>query len=202
MTLSGAVKTGERINLARLNFLLLDHSLASLEIMAQILTGFGVQRMTKCQTALEAKNAAGRLSIDFLLADGRMPDDDGFVFLRWLRRETSEPNRFAPAVLVTGDPSASVVHRARDAGAHFTVAKPLTPAVLLQRICWIARESRSYVDSDGYVGPDRRFSRLGPPPGLKGRRSDDINVQLGEPAAPNLSQDEINAFMKPAKVTL
>lgn len=198
----GALINGDRINLERITFLLIDDNQQALDIMGQVVSGFGVRTMLKCQSVREAKELAVRTEIDFVITDVRLPDEDGFDFLRWLRQEASEPNRYAPAVMVTGDTSSAVVHRARDCGAHFVIAKPITPKVLLQRIFWIARENRLFIDSETYKGPDRRFKRLGPPPGVNGRRAEDRPTKLRDNAGPNLSQDEINALMKPAKVNL
>ena len=202
MSTLGEMINGDRINLERITFLLLDDNQQSLDIMGQIVTGFGARSHVKCRTVQEAKSAAGRMYVDFVLTEAYLPIETGYDFLRWLRREASEPNRFAPAVVVTGDTSASTVRQSRDAGAHFTIAKPITPKILLQRIFWIARENRNYIESAGYAGPDRRFKRLGPPAGMAGRRTDDLPVKLKDTGGPNLSQDEINALMKPAKVSL
>ena len=82
---------------------------------------------------------------------------------------------------------------------------PLAPADLVGLLAdaeWIARENRNYIDCETYAGPDRRFKRLGPPAGMTGRRADDLPVNLKDSGGPNLSQDEINALMKPAKVSL
>jgi CheY-like chemotaxis protein len=198
----GDVVSGDRINLERVSFLLVDENQQSLDIMGQIVAGFGVRRMVKCLSFREAVDAAKGLNVDFLLSDVRMTGEQDFAFLRWLRREGGDPNRHAPAVVVTGDTSTAMVLAARDAGAHFMVAKPITPKVLLERIFWIARENRLFIECQNYVGPDRRFKRLGPPAGMAGRRSDDKAVRLKATAGPNLSQDEINALMKPAKVNL
>jgi len=198
----GELISGDRINLERITFLLLDDNQQSLDIMGQIVTGFGARSQVKCRTVQEAKAAVGRMYVDFVLTEANLPIEDGYDFLRWLRRDAGEPNRFAPAVVVTGDTNATTVQQSRDAGAHFTIAKPITPKVLLQRIFWIARENRNYIDCDTYAGPDRRFKRLGPPPGVTGRRAEDRPVKLKETGGPNLSQDEINALMKPAKVSL
>jgi hypothetical protein len=59
-----------------------------------------------------------------------------------------------------------------------------------------------FIEAQNYVGPDRRFKRLGPPAGMDGRRSDDLAVEVGEAQTPNLSQEEINLMMKPTKVSL
>jgi hypothetical protein len=74
--------------------------------------------------------------------------------------------------------------------------------VLLERINWVARDERSVIETDTYCGPDRRFKREGPPIGTQGRRSDDLSPEIGEAVDDNMSQDEINALMKPAKVAL
>ena len=82
------------------------------------------------------------------------------------------------------------------------VAKPITPKVLLDRIFWVAKEDRLFVATDTYVGPDRRFKRLGPPAGMSGRRKDDLPAELGAASTPNLSQDQIDGLLKPMKVNL
>lgn len=194
--------SGDKLNLEQGDFLLVDDNAQALEILGQALSAFGVRNLVKCQSAKEARELIQRTSFDFMLVDAEMPDETGYELLSWVRREASEPNRFAPAVLVTGHTRSSRVLHGRDCGAHFTVAKPVIPKVLLERIFWVAREDRKFVDCAGYVGPDRRFKREGPPAGMDGRRRDDVKGDLGEAAEPNLSQDEINSMMKPSKVAL
>lgn len=198
----GSLINGDRINLDRLTFLLVDDNQQSLDILGQVVQGFGVRGMYKCLSSREAKEIVNRQEIDFFIVDVRMPGEDGFAFMKWLRKIATEPNRYAPAVMIGGDTSTAVVEQVRDCGAHFIIAKPITPKVLLQRIFWIARENRLFIESEGYKGPDRRFKRLGPPPGMPGRRADDKSVKLKDNAGPNLSQDEISALMKPSKVSL
>ena len=82
------------------------------------------------------------------------------------------------------------------------VAKPITPKVLLERIFWVAREDRAFIECDTYVGPDRRFKHEGPPPGTDGRRKDDLPPEVGEAQTPNMSDDEIANLMRPAKVQI
>ena len=86
--------------------------------------------------------------------------------------------------------------------ANFTVAKPITPKVLLERIFWVAREERAFIECDSYVGPDRRFKYEGPPIGMEGRRRDDLPAEVGNAQEANMSQDEINSLMKVAKVQI
>jgi hypothetical protein len=54
------------------------------------------------------------------------------------------------------------------------MAKPLTPKAVLDRIIWVARAGRRFVESDKFVGPDRRFKDAGVPEGVgAGRRRED-----------------------------
>jgi len=102
-----------------------------------------------------------------------MPGEDGYDLLRWLRREAKEPNRFAPAILVTGHTRISQIKRARDCGAHFVVSKPIQAKVLLERGFWVARTSgcSSTVPSTPTRPP---LQVRGPPPGEEGRRDNDL----------------------------
>jgi len=193
---------GDKLNLEKLNFLVVDDNIQSLDIIGQALVGYGVRNIFKCQTADDARDVIGRTTVDCLIADAQMPGEDGYSLVRWVRRDASEPNRFMPIIICSGHTKMSQIMYARDCGAHFMVAKPITPKILLERIFWVAKDDRAFVESESYVGPDRRFKRLGPPYGIDGRRKEDPKGALGAAVEPNLSQDEIDSFMKPAKVAL
>jgi CheY-like chemotaxis protein len=192
----------DKLNLDKVNFLLIDDNVHSLDIIAGAISGFGGHNIVRCQSTKEAREALAHKTFDFILSDAQMPVENGYEFVRWLRREGPEQNRFAPTILVTGHTRLAQVVYARDCGAHFIVAKPITPRILLERVFWVANDERPIIECEAYVGPDRRFKRLGPPFGMDGRRKDDVKGKLGDALEPNLSQDEINAMMKPAKVML
>lgn len=192
----------DKVNLEKLAVLIVDNNAQSLEIMGQVMSGFGIRNITKCQTVKEAKGVVSRGPLDFVLCEAQLPDEDGYAFLRWIRREAPDPNKYVAAVVVTGHTRISQVMKARECGAHFIVAKPITPAVLLQRIVWVSKDDRLFIDCESYVGPDRRFRRLSPPPGIKGRRSDDLSEEVGEATEPNMDQAIIDNLVKPSKVAL
>ena len=89
---------------------------------------------------------------------------------------------------------------ARDCGAHFIIAKPLTPLIVLERIIWIAKEGRKFLESDTYVGPDRRFKNVGVPKGLEGRRRDDTSIAVEEAEATSMEQGVIETNVQAQKV--
>lgn len=191
-----------RINLERATVLVLDDNGASLDILSGVVSGFGVRTLHRADSVKNAQALVKQHTFDLIISDVQMPEVDGYEFIQWLRREAPENNRYVPVILVTGHTRTSQIFKNRDAGSNFTVAKPITPKVLLERIFWVAREERSFIECDTYVGPDRRFKHEGPPPGTDGRRKDDLPAEVGDAQEPNMSQDEINNLMKVAKVQI
>jgi CheY-like chemotaxis protein len=195
------VQTLAKFNLSQSAILLLEHSRAEQDLYCQMLFGFGGKNVQRCETREEAHKALAEHPIDLVIVDAQLgPDDeDGYAFVRELRRSTAD-FAFLPVIMVTGHTPGSQVTWARDSGVHFVVRKPVSPNVLLERILWIAQETRPIIECDSYVGPDRRFQRLGPPKGLPGRRNDDVPMEVGDAGGPNLEQDEVDQLMQPRKV--
>ena len=196
------VAPNARLKLDKVSVLVVDDNQQSLDILGQVLSGFGVRSIQKCESAKDAMKALGSQVFDFIVSESNMVDQDGFAFVRGVRRMRGQPNALIPILMVTSHARTSQVHKARDSGANFLVAKPITPKVLLDRIVWVAKEERMFIEAPNYVGPERRFQRLGPPPGMTGRRKDDLHAELGAANTPNLSQEQINNMMKPMKVNL
>lgn len=197
-----AVAGEARLNLRTVKALCIDSNLLGLEILGQMLMGFGVERILRAQSGAEARKVLKGENVDMILCDASLADESGYDLIRWLRCSTIEPNRFAPIIIVSGHTRESEVGSARDGGANFVVSKPTSPAVLMQRIVWVARGGRQFVEAPDYTGPDRRFKFDGTPDGGVGRRKGDVRGELGEAKDPNLSQDEINSVIKPQRVSL
>ncbi len=62
---------------------------------------------------------------------------------------------------------------ARDCGANFIITKPFSAKNLLERIVWVARDERPFLEVGDYFGPDRRFRDE--PPDVE-RRSDRLRL--------------------------
>ncbi len=191
-----------KINFEELSIVAVDDNQQALDIMIQVITGFGAKKVSRCLSAEEARKAITDGQVDMVITDPMMPTIDGYDLTRWIRREAPEQNRFIPVIVVTGHTPRRDVVKARDCGANYIIAKPITPKTIMDRILWVAREDRMGIDCDTYVGPDRRFRRLGPPAGTAGRRSGDLNDEIGAAIEPNMSQDEIDSVMKPQKVSV
>lgn len=192
-----------RFNFDNVKVLAVDENQAGLDILAQILTGFGVRKLHAVNSVDEARQLAETLDFELVIVEQEMAEDKGIDFIKWLRRlDPKKATASAPVVVAMGHTTQSGVIKMRDCGANFVVQKPLSPTALLQRIVRAVDDPRPFVTCDVYAGPDRRFKYEGPPPGSDGRRSDDMGVTLGEPSGKNLDQDDINSLLKPRKVQL
>jgi CheY-like chemotaxis protein len=176
-----------RINLERAVVLIVDNALG-LDILSAIFLGFGVRNLHRCRTLAEAIETAKTYQIDLIVMENLMENEDCYEFVQSIRRSEADDNRFAPIVLLSAHTASSKVTKARDSGANFLIGKPISAKVLLERILWVAREKRQFLESDNFVGPDRRFHDLGPPEGKVGRRRGD--PAEAEPATTVALSDE------------
>jgi DNA-binding response OmpR family regulator len=161
------------INLEKARVLLLDDHNEGGAILGQIVMGFGVKRFMRSASVEEAKEVVSNNELHLLLVNANLRESPAFEFIDWLRRSNLQPNSFTPVVLITGHTQRTQVEKARDCGANIVLAKPVSPQSMLERIIWIAREKRPFVNCDTYMGPDRRFHDTGPPAGMSGRRHND-----------------------------
>ena len=170
-----------RINLERAAVLLLAGE-PGMELLTRIVEGFGVRRPFICHTAEAAMEACAAADLELIVCDGALKDGEAYDFIAALRRSDLEPNRYAPVILIAGHTPLDQVTKARDCGANAVLTKPVTPRTLLERVIWIAQDTRPFVELDGYVGPDRRFQNLGPPTDSPaGRRRADRSAGTSRP---------------------
>ncbi len=200
--MSAAIATDIRLNFETANILILEQSLHSLEVLLQIFRGFGARDCNKATSIEEATDIVRRKTLDLILVDPTLKEGSGLEFVRWLRGSGLDPNRSAPVIVASTSATNIAVAQARDAGASFFLIKPVTPAILMDRILRVVRDNRAFLVADGYAGPDRRFKFEGPPPGVAPRRASDLNTKLGEAKEPNMSQADIDSLMKPQRVVL
>lgn len=195
-------RPSDRINLAHVTVLLIDDNPQALDILSSVVQGFGVKEQIRCGSAIEATEVIKRRPVDLILVDCAMPEMDGYDFIRWLRGESPPATRQTPVVMLTGHAAASRVHKSRDCGASFIVTKPLTPTVLLQRVVWLSTDEREFIQSETYVGPDRRVRNMGPPLNVAGRRKGDLSTHVGAAVEANMDQSDIDSLFRPRRVAL
>lgn len=200
--MSDVLDADAKVNLSRASVLLVESTQHAVDLLAQIVKGFGVKDIYRCTSIDEADKVLASKQIDLIVIEPNLREGNGYDFISTMRQSKAEPNCHVPTIVTSGPAFSSEVAQTRDCGANFYISKPITPHVLLERVLWVGREKRQFVECSTYVGPDRRFRFEGPPPGSEGRRASDAHDPLGAASAPNLSQDEISSMFKPQRVVL
>lgn len=161
------------INLTSAATMVVDDSSFGLDLTCQALLGFGIRTSYTCQSAAQAMEILADQPIDLLVVDCEMPSVDGYGLVRWLRR-SAQANAMTPVIMTAAHVRRSRIAEARDCGANFLVTKPFSAVTLLERIVWVARDMRPFLEVGDYFGPDRRVRELGPP--AEERRAAEIRI--------------------------
>lgn len=144
-------------NLSGAVTMVVDDSPFSMTLTTSALAGFGIRPTYALGSGTEARRILHDKPIDLLVIDTAMPDITGYELVRWLRRTGPNPNAFTPVIMTASHIRRTQVAEARDCGANFVVTKPFSAAMLLERILWVARDTRPFLEVGDYLGPDRRF---------------------------------------------
>lgn len=170
--LQEALRESAVFNLTGAVTMVVDDSPFGLDLTVEALRGFGIQTRYMCHSAGEAIDILKDQTIDLMLVDCEMPGMDGHELVRWLRNANLDPNSYVPVIMTAGHVRKSKVAAVRDCGASFLVTKPFSAASLLQRIIWVARDTRPFLEVGDYRGPDRRYKETTPRP--EGERRSDM----------------------------
>jgi CheY-like chemotaxis protein len=188
-----------RVNFSGVPTLVADPDRAFVGILKQMLRGMGFNHVTTVESGAAAQELLAKRVFDFCIFEAVLPELSGAALVSWLRNQPP-PRRYTPIIIFTGYSFKGNIASLRDAGANIIVKKPASPAVLFDRIVWAASGTRPFVEDAAYVGPTRRFKFAGLP-GDVGRRSTDLPPQIGEAVEPNMSQEEIDALMRPTRIS-
>lgn len=181
--LGEALRDSTVLNLDTAVTMVVDDAPFSLELTVAALRGFGIRPKYACHSAAEAMAILQNNPVDLLVVDSEMPGLDGYELVRWLRRSGTE-QAFTPVIMTAGHVRRSRLAEARDCGINFLITKPFSATTLLERVVWVARDTRPFLEVGDYFGPDRRL-RSGTRTGGDERRADMLALAAeGESSLP------------------
>jgi DNA-binding response OmpR family regulator len=126
-----------------------------IRLVKTLLKGFGAQQVMEAKSIAEGLAHLRESSIDIVILDYVIGDEDGVDFVRQVRGADS-PAPFVPICMLTAHSDRARVEGARDAGVNEFCAKPVTAAELFRKVAAMIDHPRSYVSDQAYRGPDRR----------------------------------------------
>jgi len=137
---------------------MVDASPLSLEVMTNILSGYGFRRMYRCADLESGTEVMKAHPIDLLLIDPASFGEEGYDLITFIRNDKRGPNAATPIVIVTAHTPVSQVTAMRRCGADYMVAKPFSTEGLLSRILWVASSEGRRGD---LVGPAELVTSAG-----------------------------------------
>ena len=80
-----------KINLERATVLLMEASPQGMDILVQVLNGFGVRTPLRAMSGASAMEMVKSHLLDLIIVDAQLSDMEGYEFVKWLRTSKIEP---------------------------------------------------------------------------------------------------------------
>jgi DNA-binding response OmpR family regulator len=110
-----------------------------------------ISSLTEARKLIETKR------ILFMMVDLNIDAIETLNFIKWLRKNTDNPNYKLPLVLITPKSTPeSKLNEVINAGVTEYLLKPFSASQLKDMIISILRNPRNFIVAEQYVGPDRR----------------------------------------------
>jgi len=137
--------------IAGTSFLIVDDSADTIAMLKELLQINGASVAT-ATNGVDGLRLAAENEFDVILSDISMPEMDGFEFLQRLRKIAGRQH--VPVIAITGFGRSNDVERARAAGFHSHLTKPLNLQALAEVLQQLATNSTTAtVDQDMSAGP-------------------------------------------------
>jgi PAS domain S-box-containing protein len=126
-------QANQSIDLTDINILVVDDEPDMGLLVEFILTQYGA-KVTVASSALEVLTILMQFTPDLLLCDIGMPDMDGYMLMRHIRKLSPETGGRIPAIALTAYASESDRHQVLAAGFQLHIPKPVEPEALVAAI--------------------------------------------------------------------
>jgi CheY-like chemotaxis protein len=142
--------------LSDIKVLIVDDHEPMRDILTAMLKTAGADEIREAINGEEALEILAEFEADLVITDERMTPVSGVDLTRAIRAGVDGGNPYLPVIMVTGHAERPLLERARDAGVHEFLAKPVSASMLYARLQRVIENPPPFVRSDTYFGPDRR----------------------------------------------
>jgi len=146
-------------DLTILNILIVDDNRFHRSLIRNALASQGILRHWEAADTKAAEKVLLEETIDLVLVDHDMPDENGISFILRLRDNQTTGNRRVPVIMISAFGDEHIIMTARNVGVHEYVLKPFNVTTLMKRIESVFKHPRDFIIAPGYVGPDRRWQQ-------------------------------------------
>lgn len=135
-----------------LDVVVIDDSKTMLTILRSVLNGLKVRRVRLFDSTEAALHGMLNEPPNLIICEWKSGLVSAQQLLRMIRARFMEPLCYVPVIVLTATPTRAIIDRAMAGGANLIVVKPISPAVLQERITWLQRDQRKMI-----LGPRGAF---------------------------------------------
>ena len=183
-------------DISDINVLIIDDNRYTLSMLREMLRWLNVRNVNFARNGKEALSI--KVETDLVFCDLQMTPISGTEFTTLVRTNKTAYPKTTPIIMLTGHTERERVIHARDMGSSLYLAKPISVRRLYQAITQIIDSSQKFIETESYIGPDRRRKSV-PLENLEGVAED----RRAEPAEKDpenvdasLSQEELDTLLK------
>ncbi len=148
------------IDLENLKVLVVDDKPYMRTLVRTILGAFELRKVEEASDGSGGLAEFRHFKPDIVITDWNMEPTNGRAFVRQIRDDEGNPDRFVPIIVMTGHTEPENIAEIRDSGVTEILAKPFSGRLLHERLIAAMSKPRSFVQSADYFGPDRRRRKL------------------------------------------
>lgn len=146
--------------LNKLSVLIVEDTPALKKLMISTLNALGIGTIYSAADGKQAFEIFCRQNPDLVITDWLMEPLNGLELVHQMRTSKASPNKMVPIILMTGYSAQPRIENARDQGITEFLVKPFTAAELSRKISYIIDKPRDFVETQTYIGPDRRRRKI------------------------------------------
>lgn len=136
--------------------LVVDDNAALRGLLRVSLQAFGCHSVLEAHSVDQALVQLEASPVDLVITDWKMSPRDGLDLVRTIRAPLLNDYSQIPVVMLTAYSDATRVRDARNAGASEFLVKPFTAERLAQALICALGETREFITTNDFFGPDRR----------------------------------------------
>ena len=135
-----------------LDVAVIDDSKTMQGIIRSMLNAMKVRRVRLFDSTEAALHSMLHEPPNLIICEWKAGLVSGHQLLRMVRARFMEPLCYVPVIILTATPTRAIIDKAMGSGANLIVVKPISPAVMQERISWLQRDQRQLV-----LGPRGAF---------------------------------------------
>jgi len=148
------------LDLSELRVMVLDDNEFTTILMKRLLGVMRVSQVVVCLDPLVADGVIKQSKADLVIVDIDMPGRSGLEVVHDIRHGTVGVAKDICILVASAYVDLEHVEQARNEGANWIVAKPLSFRSLYDGIARAILDDRPFIESSGYVGPCRRVKEI------------------------------------------